>query len=72
MPRWRNGRRCGLKIRFPQGSVGSNPALGTTFQIEIPVRGIGYLGIGLWGVYKSVYKFRLYTHEQLRVHKELI
>ena len=29
MPGWRNGRRCGLKIRFPQGSVGSNPTLGT-------------------------------------------
>ena len=28
-PRWRNGRRGGLKIRFPQGSGGSNPFLGT-------------------------------------------
>ena len=31
-PRWRNGRRCGLKIRFPQGSGGSNPFLGTPSQ----------------------------------------
>jgi hypothetical protein len=29
-PRWRNGRRGGLKIRFPQGSVGSSPSLGST------------------------------------------
>jgi hypothetical protein len=29
MPRWRNGRRGGLKIRFPLGSVGSSPSLGT-------------------------------------------
>gem|GEM_PF-5460616 len=28
MPRWRNGRRGGLKIRFPEGSVGSSPSLG--------------------------------------------
>ena len=28
-PKWRNGRRGGLKIRFPQGSVGSNPTFGT-------------------------------------------
>ena len=28
MPGWRNGRRGGLKIRFSQGSVGSNPSLG--------------------------------------------
>jgi hypothetical protein len=29
VPRWRNGRRGGLKIRFPQGSVGSSPSLGS-------------------------------------------
>ncbi len=29
-PRWRNGRRGGLKIRFPLGSGGSNPFLGTS------------------------------------------
>ncbi len=28
VPRWRNGRRGGLKIRFLQGSVGSSPSLG--------------------------------------------
>ena len=32
-PRWRNGRRGGLKIRYPNGCVGSNPSLGTTFSI---------------------------------------
>jgi len=30
VPRWRNGRRGGLKIRFLQGSVGSSPSLGTS------------------------------------------
>ena len=29
-PRWRNGRRVGLKNRCPQGRAGSTPALGTT------------------------------------------
>ena len=29
-PRWRNGRRGGLKIRCPKGRVGSTPSLGTT------------------------------------------
>ena len=29
LPRWRNGRRGGLKIRSPQGGVGSSPSLGT-------------------------------------------
>jgi hypothetical protein len=29
VPRWRNGRRGGLKIRFLQGSVGSSPSLGS-------------------------------------------
>ena len=28
-PKWRNGRRDGLKIRCPKGRVGSNPTLGT-------------------------------------------
>ena len=32
LPRWRNGRRGGLKIRFPQGSGGSNPFLGTSLS----------------------------------------
>jgi hypothetical protein len=27
-PEWRNGRRRGLKIPFPQGSAGSSPASG--------------------------------------------
>ena len=30
VPRWRNGRRGGLKIRFLQGSVGSSPSLGSS------------------------------------------
>ena len=29
-PGWRNGRRGGLKIRYLNGCVGSNPTLGTT------------------------------------------
>src|SRR5205085_8670664 len=32
VPGWRNGRRCGLKIRCPQGRAGSTPALGTTLN----------------------------------------
>src|SRR5262249_43339728 len=27
---WRNGRRAGLKIQWPQGCVGSSPASGTS------------------------------------------
>ena len=27
-PKWRNGRRAGLKIRCPQGCVGSSPTFG--------------------------------------------
>ena len=30
MPEWRNGRRAGLKIPYPQGCVGSTPTSGTT------------------------------------------
>ena len=33
MPGWRNGRRCGLKIRCPKGRAGSTPALGTTLNL---------------------------------------
>ena len=33
VPRWRNGRRGGLKIRYPRGCVGSSPSLGTTVSI---------------------------------------
>ncbi len=29
-PEWRNGRRGGLKIRWPQGRVGSTPSSGTS------------------------------------------
>jgi micrococcal nuclease len=29
LPKWRNGRRAGLKIRSPQGGVGSSPTFGT-------------------------------------------
>jgi hypothetical protein len=28
LPEWRNGRRDGLKIRYPQGCVGSSPSSG--------------------------------------------
>jgi hypothetical protein len=31
-PGWRNGRRDGFKIHFPQGSRGSSPRLGTTHR----------------------------------------
>ena len=29
MPEWRNGRRAGLKIPYPQGCEGSTPSSGT-------------------------------------------
>ena len=32
-PEWRNGRRGGLKIRYPQGCEGSTPFSGTIFLI---------------------------------------
>ncbi len=32
-PEWRNGRRDGLKIRCPQGHVGSTPTSGTTVDL---------------------------------------
>ena len=32
MPGWRNGRRGGLKIRYPRGCGGSSPFPGTTFS----------------------------------------
>ena len=31
-PKWRNGRRSGLKIRRPKGREGSSPSFGTTAQ----------------------------------------
>ncbi len=34
VPGWRNGRRCGLKIRCPKGRAGSTPALGTNSLIS--------------------------------------
>ncbi len=33
-PGWRNGRRRGLKIPYPQGCAGSSPAPGTTTCVE--------------------------------------
>ncbi len=30
MPKWRNGRRAGLKNRWEQSRVGSNPTFGTS------------------------------------------
>ena len=34
MPEWRNGRRAGLKIQLPQGSVGSTPTSGTSYNVR--------------------------------------
>ncbi len=31
-PEWRNGRRAGFKIQWPQGRVGSSPTSGTSYQ----------------------------------------
>ena len=31
-PEWRNGRRAGFKIQWPQGRVGSSPTSGTSCQ----------------------------------------
>src|SRR5215813_13600188 len=35
VPGWRNGRRCGLKIRCPKGRAGSTPALGTMTNLTV-------------------------------------
>lgn len=35
MPKWRNGRRCGLKIHWQVCREGSNPFLGTNIIIAI-------------------------------------
>ena len=32
LPKWRNGRRDGLKNRCPQGHEGSSPSFGTIYQ----------------------------------------
>ncbi len=37
-PKWRNGRRAGLKIQCPQGRVGSTPTFGTPIQKKIPLQ----------------------------------
>lgn len=37
-PKWRNGKRGGLKIRCPNGLVGSNPTFGTQHQQTIMKR----------------------------------
>ena len=46
-PEWRNGRRDGLKIRCPQGRVGSSPSSGTLenkgFAIGQPPRAVSKL-----------------------------
>lgn len=34
-PGWRNGRRYGLKIRWPEGRAGSIPAPGTIFSCQL-------------------------------------
>src|SRR5688500_11861842 len=59
MPGWRDGRRCGLKIRCPKGRAGSSPALGTiinptvfTSSINLALRMISTpkVKMGLWRV----------------------
>src|SRR5439155_8596684 len=35
LPEWRNGRRGGLKIRCPQGRVGSTPSSGTRSKLSV-------------------------------------
>jgi hypothetical protein len=44
MPGWRNGRRCGLKIRCPKGRAGSTPALGTTIKSKAYKVGLSFYG----------------------------
>ena len=41
-PGWRNGRRGGLKIRYPQGCVGSSPSPGTSYRPDDDSRPEGY------------------------------
>ncbi len=38
MPRWRNGRRAGLKIQWEHSRAGSSPALGTNVIIYFKER----------------------------------
>jgi hypothetical protein len=33
LPEWRNGRRAGLKIRWPRGREGSSPSSGTNVKV---------------------------------------
>ena len=48
-PRWRNGRRGGLKIRFPQGSGGSNPFLGTSLPpVILDIIAVGWYNWPAW------------------------
>ena len=35
LPKWRNGRRAGLKIRSSQEGVGSSPTFGTIYLRQI-------------------------------------
>ena len=37
-PKWRNGRRAGLKIRCPHGRVGSSPTFGSNATLQRPIR----------------------------------
>ena len=45
MPGWRNGRRCGLKIRCPKGRAGSTPALGTNINLLLLQQRVLFLEI---------------------------
>jgi hypothetical protein len=63
MPKWRNGRRGGLKHRWPQGRVGSTPTFGTTDCIRhglaadvsrtFCASGIGSRAVGSTTAYRS-------------------
>jgi hypothetical protein len=37
-PKWRNGRRAGLKIQYTQVCVGSTPTSGTSYAVTIYIK----------------------------------
>ena len=44
-PKWRNGRRAGLKIRSSQEGVGSSPTFGNQ-GIRLPAEGVALAALG--------------------------
>jgi hypothetical protein len=48
VPKWRNGRRGGLKIRGPQGRVSSNLTFGTS------TRGASMTAFGIFAIITAV------------------